>query len=229
MNKTKILIVKFKNPLKHSEVPFFRGAVNNVMTDTNPLFNNHSGDSFIYTYPKIQYKRIKGNAAIVCVNEGAEIIGNFFNEMPPSLQIGNKQELFEIESINAYLHLIQIWDSLFEYNLSKWMPFNQDNYNKYSLLESITEKSKFLEDTLFGNFLSMTKGIGIQLSKSDIIAKITYVNDPIILKFKGVNMMTFNIIFKTNLYIPDYMGIGKGVSMGYGIVTHKYDSNNENK
>lgn len=229
MNKTKVLIVKYKNPLKHSEIPLFRGAVNNAMSNVDPLFNNHSGDSFIYTYPKIQYKRIKGNAAILCINEGAEIIGNFFNEMPSSLRIGNKEDIFEIESIKAYLHLIQIWDNLFEYNLSKWIPFNQDNYKKYCLLDSISEKSKFLEDTLFGNLLSLTKGIGIQLNKSDIIAKITYVNDPIILKFKGVNMMTFNIIFKTNLYIPDYMGIGKGVSIGYGIVTHKNECNNENK
>jgi hypothetical protein len=30
--------------------------------------------------------------------------------------------------------------------------------------------------------------------------------------------MGFNVNFKTNLFLPNFIGLGKGVSKGYGVV-----------
>ena len=46
---------------------------------------------------------------------------------------------------------------------------------------------------------------------------------PKIVTAKGVKMLAFDVEFKTNLSIPDYMGIGKHVSLGYGTVVRNYD------
>lgn len=48
--------------------------------------------------------------------------------------------------------------------------------------------------------------------------KLIEIKDEKFIEYKGVFNLTFNITFKTNLNIPDYVGIGKGVSIGFGIV-----------
>jgi hypothetical protein len=79
MNYTKTLIVFFKNDIKPFEIPKFRGAIINSLEENNILFHNHLENSnFRYSYPLIQYKCINKSAAIVCVGNGTEAIGNFF-------------------------------------------------------------------------------------------------------------------------------------------------------
>ena len=39
--------------------------------------------------------------------------------------------------------------------------------------------------------------------------------------------MAFDAVFKSNLSLPDYMGIGKHVSLGFGTVVRIYNENNE--
>lgn len=41
-------------------------------------------------------------------------------------------------------------------------------------------------------------------------------------------MMIFNATFKSNVSLPDYIGLGKGVSIGYGEIRkqNNYNTNN---
>src|SRR5574344_2779639 len=144
MDRTRVLVVRYKNDLSHSEIKLFRGAVNDAMKNADPLFHNHNGDGFIYAYPKIQYKRINNKAAIVCVNEGADIIGQFFSAYRPTLKIGKREESYEVDYIKADQYIVQIWDNLFEYHLRKRISSNQHNYREYLKMEGISEKFIFL-------------------------------------------------------------------------------------
>ncbi|MBK7522793.1 MAG: hypothetical protein IPI53_01070 [Saprospiraceae bacterium] len=38
------------------------------------------------------------------------------------------------------------------------------------------------------------------------------------MEYKGVFHLTFSLNFTCNLSIPNYVGLGKGVSVGFGIV-----------
>lgn len=41
--------------------------------------------------------------------------------------------------------------------------------------------------------------------------------------------MAFDIEFKTNFSLPDYLGIGKNASIGYGVVTHVQSEKKDNR
>ncbi|HPX99210.1 MAG TPA: CRISPR-associated endonuclease Cas6 [Bacteroidaceae bacterium] len=224
MNQTKIITIRFKNSISSTDIEAFRGAVINALQDKDILFHNHNlqDKGFRYSYPLIQYKRINKKAAIFCLEDGTESIGKFFLDSDMILNLNGEVYKFEVESVKAYNHLIQVWNSNFRYTIRKWLALNQENYELYNKLESVAEKSAFLENILKANILSLAKGLDIFFEKQ-VECKITRLSEPRITRYKNVKMTMFDAEFLTNVSIPDYAGLGKGVSVGYGMAVRKKD------
>ncbi|MCI7069920.1 MAG: hypothetical protein MR982_02920 [Bacteroides pyogenes] len=222
MNHTKLLLLRFQNPITHTEIPSFRGAIINALKDKDILFHNHTSENsgFRYSYPLIQYKRINKNASILCIESGTESIGKLFTHSNLELNINGRREKFIVDNIKAYKHLIQVWDTKFHYHIRKWLALNQENYERFEQLESIAEKSLFLENILKGNILSFAKGINLFVEKQ-IECKLTWISEPVLMRYKGIKMMALDAEFISNVSIPDFCGLGKGVSVGFG-TTVKY-------
>lgn len=219
--KIKYLTLKFNNKIAHHELPLLRGAINESLQDkSSVLFHNHEGDGFRYAYPLIQYKCINQQASLVCINEGTEAVGLLLMQGNFVCRLGENEVELEIDAVKAGQALLQIWDSAFAYHLRKWLPLNQDNYEEFQQLEGIAEKCSFLERILIGNILSMGKGLGVHFEK-EITCKITQLSEPRLMKLKGIKMMAFDVEFKSNVSLPDYFGLGKGASLGFGMVAGK--------
>ncbi len=230
MDKTKLLLIRFQNGIYNSQIEAFRGAVINTLEDKDVLFHNHlpNGDGYRYAYPLIQYKRINRKAALLCFGEGVDTIGKMFLDTDFEFNLNGDIQTFALDNIKAYNFLIQIWNYMFHYRIRKWMPLNQSNYEKYMQFEGVAEKTTFLENILVGNILSFAKGLGIYFEQQ-VTCKITWLSEPAISRYKGVKVSLFDVEFKTNVSIPDFAGLGKGVSIGYGTVTRKREKQNKNK
>ena len=226
--KIRTFLIKFTAEIRQSEIPLFRGAINAILEENHSiLFHNHTDDGFRYSYPLIQYKRIGGKAAIMCVGEGTEVIGEFFSRQEFIMHLGDRSLTLEIERIDAKYTLMQIWDTEFHYILRKWLPLSSDNYRNYRSLEGISEQIQFLQNILVGNILSFCKGLGITIDHESkcVITNILGTRSYI---YKGVKMMGFDVEFSTNVSLPDYLGLGKGVSLGFGTVVRRYNKNDNN-
>ena len=225
--KIRTILIKFTTEIRQSEIPAFRGAINSVLEENHSiLFHNHTDDGFRYSYPLIQYKRIGGKAAIMCVGEGTEAIGEFFNKSDVNIQIGDRTEQMEFDRIEAKQTLVQVWNEEFHYNIRKWLPLSSENYRSYRSLEGISEQVQFLQNILVGNILSFCKGLNLTVDK-EIKCVITKILDTNSFTHKGVKMMGFDVEFKSNISLPNYLGLGKGVSLGFGMVTRKFEKNND--
>lgn len=222
-------LVKFKNEISFHEIPLFRGAVLDALgNDAEILFHNHTSEStYRYSYPLIQYKRIQKKAAIFCIGEGVDAIGHFLAAQKFDLHLGKRPIQLTIETVYPKRNLIQTWDSTFRYHLRNWLALNSENYQKYKELDEITVRISFLENILIGNLLSFAKGMKIDI-KGKIVCKMLTLDEPHLTTIKGVKMMSFNAEFKTNLSLPDYMGIGKHASIGYGTIVRLYNKENKN-
>lgn len=228
MKYVRTLTVITNAEIHQNEIPLFRGAVINSLGEhPNVYFHNHLDDNkFRYSYPLIQYKRIEGKAAIVCIEDGVDIIGQFLTEVNGALAIGERQITCNTEQIKPARILVQTWQEMFSYHISRWLPLNSKNYLLYQQTEGVVEKVSFLENILKANLLSMLKGLNIHLEK-ELSLKITEIGEPYLLNNKGVKMMAFNADFKCNLSIPNNIGIGKNASIGCGTV-HQFKKDNNN-
>lgn len=212
------LVIKFENLIETYEIPAFRGAVLSKVPPELVLFHNHVGDGFRLSYPLIQYKRLGRKATIVCLGEGTDDIGAFFENADFNLRIGRRMENFTIHSINANRTIVQAWDQPFRYHLNKWIGLHGDNYPRYMHTESEVERLQMLEGILRGNILSLCKGLGIFLERE---VRLSIVSRPQtnVFKFKEQWMTGFDFDFTCNVSLPPYIGLGKSVSVGFGMVT----------
>ena len=76
----------------------------------------------------------------------------------------------------------------------------------------------FLEEKLVGNLLSFFTEMGFR-AEQKIDLHITDITGQRLAHYKGVKLMAFDIEFKVNLILPQYVGLGKSASVGYGTLT----------
>jgi len=224
------LTVFYDTEIRYEEIPLFRGAVlKGLGYNANVLYHNHIGnDTFRYSYPLIQYKRLNSKAAITCIEEGADIIGQFMSEAPDTIMVGQKELKCEVARVLPAKILVQTWSRPFNYYLNRWLPLNAKNYLLYKSTEDENERKAMLENILKGNLLSMLKGLGIHL-EDELLVRITQLSDSYIIYNKGIALMAFNANFTSNLSIPNNLGIGKNASIGCGIVHQEKPHKTETK
>jgi len=222
MKKIRVLTVTFDTEIKEFEIPAFRGAVAEKVGRDNVLFHNHLADSkLLYKYPLIQYKTIGRKPAIQCIDFAVDEIHKFFNKSDWSLKISDRWLDMKIHRLDLNQFTMQVWDKTFTYEIRNWIALNQENFKKYQLIENLSDKIIFLEKILIGNILSFAKGIEWNIEKP-VILKIRELRDPRPVKHKSQTVMGFNLNFSTNVFLPSFLGLGKGVSLGFGVV-HRHD------
>jgi len=218
MPKIRYLNVRFANAIYPVDIPRFRAAVIEASQRQSNLFHNHTPDSgVIYRYPLIQYKVVGGQASIICLEQGTDDIHYLFQQRELDLRIGQRQERFEIDDIHLQYFQLQLWQHRFTYSLRDWQALNQDNFRRYQALETQVERLQFLENLLKGNILSLASGIGWQV-EDPIEVGITQLKEERWISFKQSKALCFSLEFTANISLPDHIGLGKGVSVGFGEV-----------
>ena len=219
MTKIKTLTIQFDTPLRRSEIPLFRGAIIAAIPSSNILFHNHDGSSLRYAYPLIQYKRIGGKAAITCIGEGVDAMGEFFSiNKDYKIRLGEETRNLPLQNIQAQQTEIQCWDCKFDYRIRDWLPLNEKNYNVFNETTDIIDRINILEKILVGNILSLAKGLSMNIS-STITVSITDIENIRDIRYKRVPLRCMDIRFRRNISLPNFIGIGKHTSVGFGIIT----------
>jgi hypothetical protein len=179
------------------------------------LLHQHSADRLIYRYPLVQYKMIDHKPMVIGINDGAEVLKQVYDKYD-EIKLG--EEVYEIveKGIAVRNQEFGISDKFHSYEfVTPWLALNQENYMKYYGMRGREERQEFLRKTLIGNLLSMSKSLDYQVPdtiKCDVQVNIRKS------RLKDINVITFVGSFCANFLIPDYIGIGKSVSRGFGVV-----------
>ncbi len=193
-----------------------RGYFGNLFREHSPLLHNHYHDgSTRYAYPLVQYKVIDHIPVLVGFQEGAELLVSLFLKIR-ELDIEGKHFPVLAKNIQQKQFEITVNQQLFNYTFKTlWMALNQENFKRYILLDE-AEKGTYLSHQLQNNILSFYKGLSFRTSER--IMAITRMEEKQTL-FKNQSMLAFFGQFTTNAYLPEWAGIGKAVSRGFGTVS----------
>lgn len=213
-----VVTIHTRMPIAHDLIPLFRGAIINLIGQSEELLHDHRGNGFRYSYPLIQYKQIEGNAAIIAINEGIKVAKLILPLMNSTIRLGQRHNNLSLDDIKYSATIVTASDTFHSYTIRRWLPLNQENYTVYLNLENATQRIEMLERLLVANILSFAKGVGVFIDTA-ITLTIIDIKHVRQLKYKNIQMLGFDLLFKATVTLPSNIGLGKGVSLGFGTIT----------
>lgn len=219
MKKLRILSVTFDTPIDPWELRAFRGAVAAKAGYQHEYFHNHDNDSggFHYRLPLIQYKQDHGRPMLVCLNEGIEELHHFFSQPDWTLDLNGRNAPVRIHKLDVKQFQLGVREKPYRYHIRQWIGLNEDNYGTYSRLTGIVERLFLLEKVLQNQVVNLLKQLDC-FPEEPVSVKLLQLKDERWVSFKGVKVLAFSMEFETNVLLPDYVGLGKGCSSGWGVV-----------
>ena len=110
-----------------------------------------------------------------------------------------------------------MWDKTFRYHIRHWIALNEDNYATWTRMTGMVERLYFLEKILQNQIVGLLHQLGCE-TEQPVTVKLLQKKDERWVTYKGTKMLGFSLEFSSNVALPDYIGIGKGCSSGWGVV-----------
>ena len=204
--------------LKIEDIPKLRGCIANQFPEQLLLHNHDDHNRLRYGYPLIQYKLIRQAPSIVGINEGAELLEKIHSQINHITIRGHDIPLNGKEYSLRKELLVETDTPIYYQFDSPWAALNQDNFLSYISMEDERERESLLLSILKGNILSLCKGLGYEV-KEPLEAVLDLA--PTTIKLKDRIMTAFKGSFRVNMILPDYLGLGKAVSRGFGTIRRR--------
>ncbi|NOZ74250.1 MAG: CRISPR-associated endonuclease Cas6 [FCB group bacterium] len=178
-----------------------------------PMLDGRYRDRFLY--PRVQIKILNEQIYMVGVGEGVAAISAISRKME-ILDFGNItfQVLdVDVEESDNHLHPT---NRLIRYRfITPWVALNQMTGSRYRFLNN-PERVSFLNRLLGQNIVFIAREMGMDLTEK-IYTKVSLST----LFPKPVDENAWGAFFgefRTNFILPNYLGVGNGITRGYGAI-----------
>jgi len=223
MKELQIMKVVFDAEIAPHETPAFRGAIIGKVGLDKDIYHNHDNNAdsqkqYHYRYPLIQYRQDRKRPAMVFIGHGIAEAQHLFAQPDWSLTFSGRTQTMNIADMQLRRAPFGVTpDNYRYYTLHRWQALNEENFKRYHTTESLSEHIAILEKILTGHIISFAKGIDYRITER-FDAQITDILRTRAFQYEGIKALTFDVRVKTNLVFPPFVGIGKGVSLGFGEV-----------
>lgn len=225
----RMLQVTFNFPIKPYELKDFRGAIVKKVGLEHDWFHNHNNlpqsdeaSPFIYRYPLIQYRTKTQHGQtlpmLVCLGEGVDEIHKLFGQQDWEINLWGKPQRLRIQKIQVQEFHLRTSSKHYTYNLYKWFPLNQDNYRRYLNAKGMVAQLQILQEILRGNIRSFAKGIDWWMEHENVEVRLLQEFQRKWVTHKRTKLLSFDLQFSTNIFLPEFIGLGKAGGRGFGTV-----------
>ena len=228
-NTIPTLTVQFSQSLKACDLQSFRGAIIERAMQLQPqfeaaglptdLWHQHKQadtEKLHYRYPLIQYQLKQGKASITAIGEGVAALKLWLQHNNQAINwAGKKVQLSLLGYPTEQQVTVSITDKQTTYRLYKWIALNQQQYKQYVQAADFIVKTKILQQCLQNHLVALSFTLlpqNTQIIESTLID----LTGQKIVNVYGNKLLAFDVVFSTNLKLPNFIGIGKAVSIGFG-------------
>ena len=190
-----------------------KGVMMNQFPDEEivPMLDGSYRQKFLY--PRVQVKILNEQIYIVGINEGVDSIKAIAQKMD-FLDFGNITFQVLDNEIEEHGNRFQPVSKLIRYRfVTPWVALNQTTGYRYRNLNN-ADRVNFLNRLLGQNIVFMAREMGMELEEN-IFTKVT-LSSLFPRQVDENNWGAFDGEFRANFVLPNYLGIGNGITRGYG-------------
>ena len=190
-----------------------KGVMMNQFPDEEivPMLDGSYRQKFLY--PRVQVKILNEQIYIVGINEGVDSIKAIAKKMD-FLDFGNITFQILDNEIEEHQNRFQPVTKLIRYRfVTPWVALNQTTGYRYRNLNN-ADRVNFLNRLLGQNIVFMAREMGMELEEN-IFTKVT-LSSLFPRQVDENNWGAFDGEFRANFVLPNYLGIGNGITRGYG-------------
>jgi len=182
------------------------------------VLHNHNGTGFDYRSPRVRYLVIERIPHLISFDDGLEIVEQIYHEQA-SLRCGRKvYHVTGTEQQDIYADA-GICGDLYHYqSLTPWLALNGENYDRYMRTHGAVERHAMLERIMTANMLVLAKIVELDVQEK-IMVKLLQC-DEVRVRAGQTSMLGLHAEFVTNFRIPEFVGVGKMVSKGFGLMEY---------
>ncbi|MEE8341025.1 MAG: CRISPR-associated endonuclease Cas6 [Candidatus Neomarinimicrobiota bacterium] len=183
-----------------------------------PMLDGRYRDKFLY--PRVQVKILNEQIYLVGIKDGADPVKDMTKDFE-LLNFGNITfNILDVEieeSDDPFKHI----DQLLRYRfVSPWVALSKNTHNRYKMQKN-NGRITFLNRLLGQNIVFLAREMGVDLNDkvytklklNSLFPKPVYEN----------NWGSFSGEFQTNFVLPNYIGLGNGITRGYGAIHGLYN------
>jgi len=190
-----------------------KGVMMNQFPDEEivPMLDGSYRQKFLY--PRVQVKILNEQIYIVGINEGVDSIKAIAKKMD-FLDFGNITFQILNNEIEEHQNRFQPVSKLIRYRfVTPWVALNQTTGYRYRNLNN-ADRVNFLNRLLGQNIVFMAREMGMELEEN-IFTKVT-LSSLFPRQVDENNWGAFDGECRANFVLPNYLGIGNGITRGYG-------------
>lgn len=193
-----------------------RGFIASRFTECMLTHNHDKNGKPVYIYPRLQYRVMKGKGIVVGIEEGTSVVHEI-SDMLNVINIKSAEHKIVEKIVHDKVVLFASSDKQIKYRFARpWLALNESNHKEYIKLPKQKNKEELLRRILIGNILSVARSLCCVVDTDLRVGAINVKGSESFLK--GTPMLGFLGTFSVNFEIPDYWGIGKSVSRGFGML-----------
>ncbi|UCH10349.1 MAG: hypothetical protein JSU61_00185 [Fidelibacterota bacterium] len=191
-----VIIRNFPN---HTIVPFINGEYRGQLR-----------------YPRIQVKVLRNQLCIFGLGQGYDVVKAFHPELE-SFQVEDQiYKVTGVDSPESELHLDHQSEQFLRYKfITPWVALNRRSIAAYKALLP-GERVAYLNRLLVQNLLFIARELGYNVGYT-LSARVKLQSlSPRIVEEQGSG--SFKGYFTSNMVLPDYLGLGNGITKGLGTI-----------
>jgi hypothetical protein len=190
-----------------------KGVLMNQFPDEEivPMLDGSYRQQFLY--PRVQVKILNEQIYIVGIGEGVDPIKSIAEKMD-FMDFGNITfQVLDSEIVENNDHFQPV-SKLIRYRfVTPWVALNQTTGYRYRFLNNV-DRVNYLNRLLGQNIVFMARELGMELEEN-IFTKVT-LSSLFPRPVDENNWGAFDGEFRANFVLPNYLGIGNGITRGYG-------------
>ncbi len=208
------------------DVPVGPSRVSNLLSQEynrffpkQPVIHNaddsgNGGKPPAYFYPRLQYKIVRGSPMIAAVNEGCDLLWGLYKQLDEVSQAQTEWQITEKRMIDRKAPFGLVSEFIKYRFLTPWLALPEENFKKYLRLDD-SARERMLAKILEGHIRSVSESLHYDITDE---IRIRLKIKPDYIFQRDIHVAGLFGSFLVNFEIPNFLGLGKSVSRGFGTI-----------